>query len=157
MAFSLFCSAKFLIFLILLSAIPIGLLIKLETAKPTSHVYEYHSTGWLRECTKWDDLNRRFIVGFMEGGLGQISVPEEESPGSVLKEIPVVKDVDLAGNGTLGLVIDRPRNRVLVAVSDVFGNRYSALAAYDLTSWKRLFFTQLSGSGELVKVFLQTL
>lgn len=92
----------------------------------------------------------------MEGGLGQISVPEEESPGSVLKEIPVVKDVDLAGNASLGLIIDRPRNRVLVAVSDVFGNRYSALAAYDFTSWKRLFLTQLSGSGELVKVFVQT-
>ncbi|KAM7495797.1 hypothetical protein LguiA_020211 [Lonicera macranthoides] len=83
----------------------------------------------------------------MEGGLGQISVPEDESPGSVLKEIPVVKDVDLAGNASLGLIIDRPRNRVLVAVGDVFGNRYSALAAYDFTSWKRLFLTQLSGSG----------
>lgn len=91
-------------------------------------------------------MNRRFIVSFFEGGLGVIPVDAEYSPGDVLHEIPVVKDVDLTGNASLGLTIDRERNRVLVAVADVFGNRYSALAAYDLTSWNRLFLTKLSGS-----------
>lgn len=76
-----------------------------------------------------------------------IPVDENYSPGNVLQEIPVVKDVDLTGNASLGLTIDRERNRVLVAIADVFGNRYSALAAYDLTSWNRIFLTKLSGSG----------
>ncbi|KAA8543026.1 hypothetical protein F0562_021479 [Nyssa sinensis] len=139
------CSKKFFFLLFLISAVPIAFLISLETAKPTTHVYEYHSTGWLRECGKWDDLNRRFIVAFFEGGVGQIQVPDDYSPATVLEEIPLVKDADLTGNASLGIAIDRPRNRLLVAVADVFGNRYSALAAYDLTSWNRLFLTQLSG------------
>ncbi|GFY98659.1 calcium-dependent phosphotriesterase superfamily protein [Actinidia rufa] len=107
-----------------------------------------HSTGWLRECTKWDPPNRRFLVSFLEGGVGQIPVPDHLSPEAVLEEVPVVKDADLAGNASLGMVIDRPRNRLLVATADVFGNRYGALAAYDLTSWDRLFLTQLSGPGD---------
>lgn len=143
---SFFCSTKFFLLFFFLSAIPIAFIIHLETSPPTTHVYQYHSTGWLRECSKWDDVNRRFIVSFFEGGLGVIPVDAEYSPGDVLHEIPVVKDVDLTGNASLGLTIDRERNRVLVAVADVFGNRYSALAAYDLTSWNRLFLTKLSGS-----------
>ncbi|KAK9050715.1 hypothetical protein SSX86_030315 [Deinandra increscens subsp. villosa] len=60
-----------------------------------------------------------------------------------------VLNTDAVGNGTCGVFIDRPRNRVVVAIADVFGNTYSAVAAYDLDSWKRLFFTQLSSSGSL--------
>ncbi|XP_009604953.1 uncharacterized protein [Nicotiana tomentosiformis] len=142
---SFFCSTKFFLLLFFVSAIPIAFIIHLETSAPTTHIYHYHSTGWLRECAKWDDVNRRFIVSFFGGGLGVIPVDENYSPGNVLQEIPVVKDVDLTGNASLGLTIDRERNRVLVAVADVFGNRYSALAAYDLTSWNRIFLTKLSG------------
>ncbi|KAL6978272.1 hypothetical protein U1Q18_019941 [Sarracenia purpurea var. burkii] len=141
---SFFCSIKFFLLLFLISAVPIAFLISLETAKPATHVYQYHSAGWLRESGKWDDLNRRFLVSLFEGGIGQIQVPENHSPATVLEEVPVVRDADLAGNGSLGLVIDRPRNRLLVAIADVFGNRYSALAAYDLTTWDRLFLTHLS-------------
>ena len=144
---SFFCSAKFFFLLFLRSALPIAYLISLESATPTTHVYRYHSTGWLRECTKWDPPNRRFLVSFLEGGVGQIPVPDHLSPEAVLEEVPVVKDAELAGNASLGMVIDRPRNRLLVATADVFGNRYGALAAYDLTSWDRLFLTQLSGPG----------
>lgn len=102
----------------------------------------------MRECTKWDASNRRFIVSFFTGGMGQVQIPEDYSPATtVLEEIQVVKEPDLAGNASLGLTIDRTRNRVLVAIADVFGNRYSAVAAYDWISWKRLFLTQLSGPG----------
>lgn len=149
MAFSV-CSAKFLFFIFLISAIPIAFLVSLELAKPSTHVYHYHSNGWFRECAKWDDLGRRFIVSSLSGGLGQISVPEDHSSESVLEEVQVVKDFDLTGNASLGLVIDRPRNRLLVAVADLIGNRYGALAAYDLSTWKRLFLTQLSGPSKFL-------
>ncbi|KAK2968347.1 hypothetical protein RJ640_021736 [Escallonia rubra] len=145
---SFFCSKKFFFLLFLLSAVPIAILVSLETAQPTTHVYQYHSNGWFRECTKWDHPNSRFIVSSFEGGLGEIPVPDDHASPAVLREIPILKDADYAGNATLGFTIDRPRNRVVVAIADLFGNRYSALAAYDLTTWKRLFLTQLSGSGD---------
>ncbi|XP_054810540.1 uncharacterized protein LOC129312021 [Prosopis cineraria] len=140
------CSPKFLAVIVLLSALPIGTIISLHLANPPTHVYYYHSNGWFRECGKWDDQNRRFIVGFVEGGIGQIPVTGVDN--EVLEEIPVVKDVDLAGNSTLGIVIDPPRNRLLAVHAEPWRNRFSALAAYDLQSWKRLFLTQLSGSGD---------
>ncbi|XP_054803014.1 uncharacterized protein LOC129306428 [Prosopis cineraria] len=146
MASSWLCSPKFLVFLVLLSAVPIGVIISMELAKPPTHVYHYRSTGWLRECGKWDDQNRRFIVTFFEGGIGQIPVTGVE--GEVLEEIPIVKDADLTGNASLGIVIDRPRNRLLAVHADAVGNRYGALAAYDLSTWKRLFLTQLSGPND---------
>ncbi|XP_065860328.1 uncharacterized protein [Euphorbia lathyris] len=138
------CSARSLIFFFILSAIPVAYIISLELASPPTHVFHYHSSGFFRECAKWDDLNRRFIVSYFENGLGEIRVPDDHSDG-VLEEVTLVKDADLAGNASLGIAFDRPRNRLLVAIADVFGNRYSALAAYDLSTWKRLFLTQLSG------------
>ncbi|OAY48763.1 uncharacterized protein LOC110615479 [Manihot esculenta] len=147
MALSL-CSAKSLIFLFILSAIPIAFIISLELAKPTTHVFHYHSSGFFRECGKWDDLNRRFIVAFMDGGVGEIRVPDDYSPGTVLQEVTAVKDVDIAGNSSLGIVVDRPRNRLLVVNADVIGNKYSGLAAYDLSTWQRLFLTHLSGPND---------
>ncbi|KAF8394667.1 hypothetical protein HHK36_020883 [Tetracentron sinense] len=145
---SLLCSAKFLLLVCLISAVPIAYIISLERTISSTNLYEYHSNGWLRECTKWDDLNRRFLVSFFEGGVGQIPVPDDLTPGTVLEEQTIIKDADLAGNASLGILIDRPRNRLLVATADVIGNRYGALAAYDLTSWDRLFLTQLSGPGD---------
>ncbi|KAK8646838.1 hypothetical protein V6N13_120608 [Hibiscus sabdariffa] len=101
----------------------------------------------MRDCAKWDDPGRRFLVSFMEGSVGEIHVPENYTSGVILKEVPVVKDFDLTGNASLGIALDRPRNRLLAAVGDLLGNRYSALAAYDLSTWKRLFLTKLSGPG----------
>ncbi|KAF9669259.1 hypothetical protein SADUNF_Sadunf14G0089200 [Salix dunnii] len=137
MAFSL-CSTKTLLLLFLVSAIPVAFIISSELAKPPTHVYHYHSSGFFRECAKWDDLNRRFLVSFMEGGIGEIAVPEDHGSSleeTVLKEVTVVKDPALAGNSSLGIVVDRPRNRLLVAISDILGNKYNALAAYDLSTW----------------------
>uniref|UniRef100_A0A2N9ILW5 SMP-30/Gluconolactonase/LRE-like region domain-containing protein n=1 Tax=Fagus sylvatica TaxID=28930 RepID=A0A2N9ILW5_FAGSY len=144
-----FCSTKFLFLLFLLSAIPIAYLISLELATPPTHVYNYHSSGWFRECAKWDDLNRRFLVSFLEGGVAQLSLPDHEDPhSSVLNELVVVKDVDLAGNASLGIVVDRPRNRLLLVTADVLGNLYGGLSAYDLSTWQRLFLTHLSGPSD---------
>lgn len=92
----------------------------------------------------------------MEGGIGEIAVPEDHGSSldeAVLKEVTVVKDPDLTGNSSLGIVVDRPRNRLLVAISDVLGNNYNALAAYDLSTWDRLFLTKLGGSGTLLSLF----
>ncbi|KAJ0110505.1 hypothetical protein Patl1_00881 [Pistacia atlantica] len=123
MAFSL-CSTKSLTLLLLISAIPFAYIISLERTKFATHVYQYHSSGFMRECAKWDQSHRRFLVSFLGGGVGQ------------------------PGNASLGIVLDHPRNRLLVVVSDLFWNKYSALAAYDLSTWKRLFLTQLSGPSD---------
>ena len=85
----------------------------------------------------------------MEGGLGIIPISNSTTT-SVLPEIPVVKDADLYTNATLGLTIDSKRNRVVVVISDLLGNKYSAVAAYDLSDWSRLFLTQLSGPGIII-------
>lgn len=77
------------------------------------------------------------------GGIGEI-VPRDGN-SDVLDEVTVVKDADLAGNASLGIAIDRDRNRLLVAVADLLGNRYSALAAYELSTWRRIFLAELSG------------
>lgn len=137
-----FCSARFSVALFLvISAVPIAYLISLERAVPSTHVFSYHSSGFFRECAKWDDVGRRFLVSFMDGGgIGEV-VP---SDSDVLEEVTLVKDADIAGNASLGIAIDRDRNRLLVAVADLLGNRYSALAAYDLSTWRRIFLTELS-------------
>ncbi|KAG8389563.1 hypothetical protein BUALT_Bualt02G0242200 [Buddleja alternifolia] len=142
---SFLCSPKFFLLLILLSAVPIAYIIHSETSERATHVYEYHSNGWLRESTKWDDLNRRFLISFFDGGLGVIPVPEDQAAGAILEEIAVVKNVNLGRNSSLGVVVDRPRNRAVVVIADVLGNKYSAVAAYDLTTWEQIFLTQLSG------------
>ncbi|KAI6694603.1 hypothetical protein NL676_022313 [Syzygium grande] len=141
------CSAKLIAAFLLLSAVPFAYLISLELSPPTTHVLHYHSSGFLRECAKWDAPGRRFLVSFLEGGVGQVPVPGDRSP-AVLEEATVVKDADLAGNASLGLAVDGARGRLLVAVADVIGNRYSAVAAYDLSTWKRAFLTQLSGPSD---------
>ncbi|KAK7278176.1 hypothetical protein RJT34_23201 [Clitoria ternatea] len=148
MALSYLCSPRFLSFLVLISAIPIGVIVTLERAQPATHVYHYHSSGWFRECVKWDSDHRRFIVSFFEGGVGQVSVPDKESPSSPLEEITVVKETHLAGNASLGIAIDPSRNRVLVVYGDLLWNRYGALVAYDLNNWNRLFLTQLAGPSD---------
>lgn len=84
----------------------------------------------------------------MEGGLGIVPISKNNNSSSILPEIPVVKDADLFTNATLGFSIDSKRNRVVVTISDLLGHKYSAVAAYDLGNWSRLFLTQLSGPGD---------
>ncbi|GAB2303059.1 hypothetical protein Dimus_037051 [Dionaea muscipula] len=142
------CSTRFLLLLLLIAAVPIAYIVSVERAPPPTHVYYYHGGGLFRDSFQWDDLNRRFLVSFLEGGVGEIRVPDSYTPGiDVLEEITVVKDTHVAGNATTGISIDRRRNRLLVIYVDLFRNRYGALAAYDLSSWDRLFLTQLAGPG----------
>ncbi|KAL9435542.1 hypothetical protein AB3S75_021753 [Citrus x aurantiifolia] len=42
---------------------------------------------------------------------------DDYSPGTVLDEVTLVKDVDLAGNSSVGIFIDWLRNRLPVAVT----------------------------------------
>ncbi|XP_047979399.1 uncharacterized protein LOC125221320 [Salvia hispanica] len=138
------CSTRFLLLLLLLSAIPLAYIIHSETSHRAAHVYAYASKSWLRECAKWDHLNRRFIVSYFEGGVGVVPL-NGHGDASILEEITVVGDAAFGNNSSLGIVIDRPRNRLLVAIADVQGNKYSAVAAYDLTTWNLLFHTKLAG------------
>lgn len=137
------CSTKFVISLLLVSAVPIGIIVSLERAPAAGHVYHYHGVGWFRETAKWDPLNRRFLVSRFEGGVGEVTLDRRHRDG-VLDEITAVEDADLAGNASLGICIDHPRNRLLVVEADLITNRYSGLAAYDLSSWQRLFLTHLA-------------
>ncbi|ESQ39383.1 hypothetical protein EUTSA_v10001544mg [Eutrema salsugineum] len=142
-----FCSGRFSVALFLvISAVPMAYLFFLEQAVPPTHVFSYHSSGFLRECAKWDDVGRRFLVSFMDGGgIGEVVPRDSDGDSDVLEEVTLVKDVDLAGNASLGIAIDRDRNRLLVAVADLLGNRYSALAAYEMSTWRRIFLAELSG------------
>ncbi|XP_068660228.1 uncharacterized protein [Aristolochia californica] len=142
------CSRAFIVIFFLLSAMTISFLIALERTKLATQSYEYHSRGWLRETTKWDQQNRRFIVSLMEGGLGEIPVPKEHVAGTILEEKTLVVDPDIgSGNCSLGFVIDRPRNRLVVVVADLMRGTFGGLASYDMATWHRLFLTRLAGPG----------
>ncbi|MQM19589.1 hypothetical protein Taro_052594 [Colocasia esculenta] len=143
------CFRTLLAVLVLASAAPLAVLVALERTKLSTHTFEYPSRGsWVRECAKWDDQARRFLVStFFDGGVAQISVPDGSVDGAAppLEERPAVQDAELAGNASAGILVDRPRERLLVVYSDIFGNRYGGLGAYDLVTWRRLFLTHLSG------------
>ncbi|KAK9161736.1 hypothetical protein Syun_008077 [Stephania yunnanensis] len=145
MVTSVFRSPKFLLLSLLISAVPLALLVSLERSVSTAHVYQYKSNGWFRESCKWDEENRRFLVSYFEGGVGEVSVSGDRRSERVLEERTVLIDADVAsGNSSLGIVIDRPRNRLLVVYGDVVWNRFAALGCYDLDTWRRLFLTTLT-------------
>uniref|UniRef100_A0A1D1YWA9 Tripartite motif-containing protein 71 n=1 Tax=Anthurium amnicola TaxID=1678845 RepID=A0A1D1YWA9_9ARAE len=146
-----FCSRALLAAVLLFSAAPLAVLVALERTKLATTTFEYRSRGWVRECAKWDDAGRRFLVStFFDGGVAQVAVPEVEGAAGAhhLEERPAVQDADVAGNASVGILVDRPRERLLVAYSDVLGNRYGALGAYEMGTWRRLFLTRLSGPGD---------
>ncbi|EEC67047.1 hypothetical protein OsI_33790 [Oryza sativa Indica Group] len=91
----------------------------------------YVGDGWLHECAKWD----------ADGGACSWKEKEEERV--------VLADPDVAVRVALGLTVDAPRGRLLIVYAyriPRFG--YSAVAAYELTSWCRLFLTRLDGPGD---------
>ncbi|KAH7676452.1 Calcium-dependent phosphotriesterase protein [Dioscorea alata] len=127
--------------LLLLTAIPIALLFSLERS---ASGYRYSSGGWFHECAKWDASADRFLVSSSTSGtIGEIII----GTGSELEEKTVVSDADVAGNWSMGIAIDRRRNRLLVVYADVLGLTYSGVAAYDLDSWERRFLIQLASKG----------
>ncbi|KAL6901959.1 hypothetical protein ACP4OV_004835 [Aristida adscensionis] len=106
----------------------------------------YAGDGWFHECAKWDAEGGRFLVStFFGAGVAEVRGGEGEE-----EERVVVADPDAARRFALGLAVDAPRRRVLVVYADRpprFG--YSALGAYELGSWRRLFLTRLDAPGEL--------
>ncbi|XP_072998192.1 uncharacterized protein [Typha latifolia] len=133
------CATVFL----LISAIPVALIVSLELTSPA---FAYRSGGWLRECVKWDPVTSRFFVStFFGGGVAEIAEPRGTA---VAEERVVLKDPDVAGNSSLGIAVDQVRRRLLVVYADALGFRYSAVAAYDMESWVRIFLTRLSGPSD---------
>eukprot|EP00252_Welwitschia_mirabilis_P024324 TRINITY_DN7178_c0_g1_i1.p1 TRINITY_DN7178_c0_g1~~TRINITY_DN7178_c0_g1_i1.p1 ORF type:complete len:317 (-),score=-9.36 TRINITY_DN7178_c0_g1_i1:381-1331(-) len=118
-------------------AVTMGVL-NLEKIKHNAEFVEYQSITRFHESIAWDSDGNRFLVSGFDGSISEIKDN---------REVRVLKDEAYAGNATLGLKIDRQRNRLVVAIADLIGLRYGAVAAYDLRTWKRLFLTPLSGSG----------
>ncbi|KAG6432707.1 hypothetical protein SASPL_104292 [Salvia splendens] len=106
------CSAR-LVLVLLLSAVPVAYIIHSETSDRAAHVYAYASKSWFRECAKWDHLNRRFIVSFFEGGVGD---------ASILEEITVIGDSGFEGEKTFAddVAVDTEGNAY---VTDVKGSK----------------------------------
>ena len=137
------CSGRTLAALLVISAFPFALLVALERRKLGGDSFQYRSLGWIRETLKWDDQNHRFLVStFFDGGVSEILLSGAGGP----VETPFLFDPTVAGNGSLGIALDHPRSRLLVVYSDILGNRFSALGAYDLSSRRQLFLSRLSGT-----------
>jgi sugar lactone lactonase YvrE len=95
------------------------------------------------EGIEWDVASKRFLVSsLVRGSIGQVS-----DDGTYREWI---NDPDIPS--TIGIHIDQPRQRLLVAVSDPGVSSKSSeetlralagLAAYDLISGERLFYTRL--------------
>jgi hypothetical protein len=104
----------------------------------------YAGEGWLHECAKWDAEGGRFLVStFFGAGVAEVRVG-----AGAMEERVVVADPEVAGRVALGLAVDAPRRRVLVAYADRpprFG--YAAVGAYELGSGRRIFLTRLDGPG----------
>uniref|UniRef100_A0A0D3FHK9 SMP-30/Gluconolactonase/LRE-like region domain-containing protein n=1 Tax=Oryza barthii TaxID=65489 RepID=A0A0D3FHK9_9ORYZ len=84
------------------------------------------------------------------GSRGGGALLRAEAKGKEKEEERVVlADPDVAGRVALGLTVDAPRGRLLIVYADRLPRfAYSAVAAYDLASWRRLFLTRLDGPGD---------
>ncbi|GAB2254463.1 hypothetical protein Droror1_Dr00022272 [Drosera rotundifolia] len=143
------CSSRAMLLLLLISAIPVAYILRSELSTPPTHVYHYHASGLFRESAAWDESHRRFLVSFVEGGIGEVKVRDDgEGEGGVLEEVTVVKDADVSGNASVGIEVDAVRKRVVVVYVDLIGRGFGAVAAYDLGTWERLFLTRLAGPGD---------
>ncbi|CAN6469069.1 unnamed protein product [Victoria cruziana] len=138
-------SGSFMAVILLLTAVPLAFVVFLERSASSGPHFGYYSKWWFREAVEWDDRGGRFIVSRFEGGLGQILVPDGDFSGAFEEETAVAAPEQLPGISFLGVRVDRQRNRLLVALSDVVRGRFGGVAAYDLDSWQQLFLTQLSG------------
>ncbi|XP_009383935.2 uncharacterized protein LOC103971600 [Musa acuminata AAA Group] len=130
--------------LLLVSAIPLAIIVSLERSAAG---FTYQTRDWFRECAKWDPDGLRFLASTFLGG-GVVQIPAGDAASGALVERAAVSDPDVAGNASLGIAVDRSRGRLLVVYADLWGFRSSAVAAYDLGSWARLFLTRLSEPGD---------
>lgn len=100
----------------------------------------FRSSNLFPEGFDWDATHHRFILGSTSSG-SLITVADD---GDVEE---FTKDEDYASQaGILGVRIDGKGNRVIAAVQSMRSN-FSGVAAYDLNTKKRLFFTRLDMVG----------
>lgn len=99
------------------------------------------------ESFDWDVKHNRFLLGSTSSG-SLLSVSLNGTVEEFVKD-----DVYASKASIFGVRVDRKHNRVVAAVQDFSaGNNhsvpnFSGLAAYDLDSKKRIFFTRLDGVG----------
>lgn len=100
----------------------------------------FRSLNLFPEGFDWDASHHRFILGSTSSG----SLITVAGDGDVEE---FTKDEDYASQaGILGVLIDGKGNRVIAAVQSMRSN-FSGVAAYDLDTKKRLFFTRLDRVG----------
>jgi sugar lactone lactonase YvrE len=105
------------------------------------HQIVFTQPGLRPEGIEYDATNGYFLVGSLTEGTISKVMPD----GTIT---PFIEDADLTSS--VGIHIDRARNRLLVSSSDaaVFSDPNAqgraGLAAYDLTSGERLFYADLS-------------
>jgi len=98
---------------------------------------------YIWESFDWDASHGRFLLGLLITG-SIISV----SPEGNVEEF--VNDKEYSGtSAVLGIHVDLPCNRVLVAVQNMNATDapFSAVAAYELDTKQRLLFTELHHVG----------
>lgn len=93
------------------------------------------------ESFAWDRVHNRFLVGSVFHG----TISELAFNGSFSE---FVRDEEYAGKaGVSGVKVDSRRNRVIVTVTETAAWNYGGVAAYDLDTKERVFFTRLDGVG----------
>ncbi|KAI5064737.1 hypothetical protein GOP47_0019432 [Adiantum capillus-veneris] len=126
-----------------------GLLRAQEGRIPSESRLDYFpDQGWLRETVQWDAQHMRFLVSHMEGGIGQIAYTPAQSSAPAHEQTLVPRNFNLpfSGLSTNGFKIDYTRNRIVSAMADLLKNKFSAVAAYDISTWDLIFFLKLAGS-----------
>jgi hypothetical protein len=104
--------------------------------------FKFESPNLFPESFDYDRSHDRFLIGSLFHG----TVSELGNDGSI-KEF--VRDEEYAGRaGIAGVTVDSWRNRVLVVVVDAKEYSYGGgVAAYDLDTKERIYFTRLDSVG----------
>lgn len=140
-------TAAFFMALVLLSACSKFDLEELLSDKPVTEnkptEISFTQENLFPEGIEWDNMSKRFLVSSLAYG----SIGEVTDTGEYIEWI---NEPDIPS--TIGIHIDQPRQRLLVAVSDpgvgtksseATTNMLAGLVAYDLITGKRLFYTRM--------------
>jgi hypothetical protein len=111
-------------------------------ANATVTVITAERGGFIPEGIEYDQVNGRFLTGSLAEG----TIFEIERDGSV---VPFIRDTDLVSS--VGIEVDEPRDRLLVANSDraAFGGDAAGqakLGVYSLTTGERLAMVDLGAA-----------
>lgn len=103
--------------------------------------FQFQAPDLFPESFAWDRVHDRFLVGSVFHG----TISELAFNGSFTE---FVRDEEYAGKaGISGVKVDSRRNRVIVAVMETAALTYGGVAAYDLDTKERVYFTRLDGVG----------